>query len=171
MKCMAKPLLHIDFNQPRDLVFNRARMRKAFVKIGQVHMRDARRLVMKRGKSSPGENPSYRTGKLARSIGYYVPRASSRRAGLMVRIAPNQKKGEGNRLITGDFYPAFLFYGVKRGAKRKKNHHKGKSGGSGWRVAPRNNYMTDVLEMRRGWTKYILLRALRTSLRPERKKK
>lgn len=68
--------LHVDFEQPDELVFNRARMRRAFVKIGQVHMRDARRLVMKRGRSKPGENPSYRTGQLARSIGYYVPRAS-----------------------------------------------------------------------------------------------
>jgi hypothetical protein len=27
----------------------------------------------------------------------------------MTRIAPNQRNGQGNRLITGDFYPAFLF--------------------------------------------------------------
>ncbi len=88
-----KAYLHVDFEQPETLVFNRARMRRAFVSIGQVHMRDARRLVMKRGRSGPGDNPSYRTGKLARSIGYYVPRASSRRPGLMVKIAPNQKNG------------------------------------------------------------------------------
>lgn len=168
---MAKPLLHVEFKQPDELVFNRARMRKAFIKIGQVHMRDARRLVMNRARSNPGDNPGYRTGKLARSIGYYVPRASSRRPGLMVRIAPNQKRGEGNRLIEGDFYPAFLFYGVRRGAKRKKSHHKGKSGGSGWKVAPRNNFMTQVLENRKSWTRYILSRELRKSLRPQRKKK
>ncbi|MBK4723908.1 hypothetical protein [Pantoea agglomerans] len=168
---MAKPLLHVEFKQPEELVFNRSRMRKAFIKIGQVHMRDARRLVMNRARSNPGENPGYRTGKLARSIGYYVPRASSRRPGLMVRIAPNQKRGEGNRLIEGDFYPAFLFYGVRRGAKRKKSHHKGKSGGSGWKVAPRNNFMTQVLENRKSWTRYILSRELRKSLRPQRKKK
>jgi len=168
---MAKPLLHVEFKQPDELVFNRARMRKAFIKIGQVHMRDARRLVMNRARSNPGDNPGYRTGKLARSIGYYVPRASSRRPGLMVRIAPNQKRGEGNRLIEGDFYPAFLFYGVRRGAKRKKSHHKGKSGGSGWKVAPRNNFMPQVLENRKSWTRYILSRELRKSLRPQRKKK
>lgn len=168
---MAKPLLHVEFKQPDELVFNRARMRKAFIKIGQVHMRDARRLVMNRARSNPGDNPGYRTGKLARSIGYYVPRASSRRPGLMVRIAPNQKRGEGNRLIEGDFYPAFLFYGVRRGAKRKKSHHKGNSGGSGWKVASRNNFMTQVLENRKTWTRYILSRELRKALRPQRKKK
>ena len=165
---MAKPLLHVDFDQPKELVFNRAKMRKAFVKIGQVHMRDARRMVMRRGRSSPGESPAYLTGRLARSIGYYVPRASKNRPGLMVRIAPNQKRGE---LIEGDFYPAFLFYGVRRGAKRGKSHHKGKSGGNGWRIAPRKNYMAEVLESRKSWTRYVLSRALRTSLRPERKKK
>lgn len=122
-----KAFLHVDFEQPETLVFNRARLRRAFVSIGQVHMRDARRLVMKRGVP-PGDNPSYRTGKLARSIGYYVPRASSRRPGLMVKIAPNQKNGEGNRPISGAFYPAFLFYGVRRGAKRKK----GITGGLRW---------------------------------------
>ncbi|EBB6417375.1 hypothetical protein CQL51_004144 [Salmonella enterica subsp. enterica serovar Enteritidis] len=166
-----KAYLHVDFEQPETLVFNRARMRRAFVSIGQVHMRDARRLVMKRGRSGPGDNPSYRTGKLARSIGYYVPRASSRRTGLMVKIAPNQKNGEGNRPISGAFYPAFLFYGVRRGAKRKKGHHRGASGGSGWRVAPRNNYMTEVLDKRRSWTRYVLSRELRKSLRPQRRKK
>lgn len=59
-----KAFLHVDFEQPETLVFNRARLRRAFVCIGQVHMRDARRLVMKRGRSGPGDNPSYRTGKL-----------------------------------------------------------------------------------------------------------
>jgi len=61
-----KALLHVDFKQPDELVFNRARMRRAFVTIGQVHMRDARRLVMHRARSAPGENPGYKTGKLAR---------------------------------------------------------------------------------------------------------
>lgn len=168
---MAKPVFHVDFQQPKELVFNRARLRRAFILIGQVHMRDARRLVMKRAVSTPGQNPGYQTGRLARSIGYYVPRASKRRAGLMVRIAPNQKKGEGNRLIEGDFYPAFLFYGVRRGAKRQKRHHRGASGGSGWRIAPRNNFMVQVLENRRPWTRYLLSRELKKSLRPERKKR
>lgn len=163
--------LHVDFEQPKELVFNRARMHRAFVTIGQVHMRDARRLVMRRGRSAPGENPAYRTGKLARSIGYYVPRASKRRPGLMVRIAPNQKNGDGNRHIEGAFYPAFLLYGVKRGAKRKKGHHRGASGGSGLRIAPRGNYMTETLDRRRSWTRYILLRELRKSLKPQKRKK
>ncbi len=153
------PLFHVDYDVPEQMEFKRPVMRRAFVKIGQVHMRDARRLVMKRGTSKPGENPGYKTGRLARSIGYYAPRASKNRSGMMVRITPNQKRGEGNRRIEGDFYPAFLFYGVRHGAKRQRSHHKGKSG-------PRNNYMTEVLARRKAWTRYTLQRALRKALRP-----
>jgi len=137
---MTTSFLHVDFQQPAEMRFNRARVRRAFITIGQRHMRDARRLVIRRARSAPGENPGYQTGRLARSIGYMVPRASKHRPGFMARIAPNQRNGEGNRRITGDFYPAFLFYGVRRGAKRRRSHHRGASGGSGWRLAPRNNF-------------------------------
>ncbi|HCT4516922.1 TPA: hypothetical protein OTT38_005019 [Escherichia coli] len=151
--------------------FNRARLRRAFVQIGRVYMRDARRLVMRRGRSAPGENPGYQTGRLARSIGYYVPRKSSRRSGLMVRISPNQKNGQGNRRFPegSAYYPAFLFFGVRGGAKRRRSHHRGASGGSGWRLAPRNNFMVETLEKNRSWTRYFLARELRKSLKPERR--
>ncbi|EAM1626153.1 hypothetical protein ET288_24730, partial [Salmonella enterica] len=160
---MTTSFLHVDFQQPAEMRFNRARVRRAFVTIGQRHMRDARRLVMRRARSAPGENPGYQTGRLARSIGYMVPRASKHRPGFMARIAPNQRNGEGNRRITGDFYPAFLFYGVRRGEKRRRSHHRGASGGSGWRLAPRNNFMVETLEKNRSWTRYFLARELRKS--------
>ncbi len=137
---MATPFFHVDVQQPAEMRFNRARVRRAFVTIGQRHMRDARRLVMRRARSAPGENPGYQTGRLARSIGYMVPGASKKRAGFMTRIAPNQRNGKGNRMISGDFYPAFLFFGVRGGAKRRRSHHRGASGGSGWRLAPRQSY-------------------------------
>ncbi|WP_097178330.1 hypothetical protein, partial [Salmonella enterica] len=122
---MTTSFLHVDFQQPAEMRFNRARVRRAFVTIGQRHMRDARRLVMRRARSAPGENPGYQTGRLARSIGYMVPRASKHRPGFMARIAPTRRSGEENRRITGDFYPAFLFYGVRRGEKRRRSHHRG----------------------------------------------
>ena len=168
---MAEPFLHVDFQQSNELRFNRARVRRAFIRIGQVHMRDARRLVMKRGRSEPGESPGYQTGRLARSIGFMVPKASSRRPGFMVRIAPNQKNGQGNRMINGDFYPAFLFYGGRGGAKRKRGHHRGASGGSGWRLAPRNNFMVETLEKNSSWTRYFLASELRKSLKPEKRRR
>lgn len=166
---MATPFFHVDVQQPAEMRFNRARVRRAFVTIGQRHMRDARRLVMRRARSAPGENPGYQTGRLARSIGYMVPRASKKRAGFMTRIAPNQRNGKGNRMISGDFYPAFLFFGVRGGAKRRRSHHRGASGGSGWRLAPRNNFMVETLEKNRSWTRYFLARELRKSLKPERR--
>lgn len=162
-------LFHVDVQQPAEMRFNRARVRRAFVTIGQRHMRDARRLVMRRARSAPGENPGYQTGRLARSIGYMVPGASKKRAGFMTRIAPNQRNGKGNRMISGDFYPAFLFFGVRGGAKRRRSHHRGASGGSGWRLAPRNNFMVETLEKNRSWTRYFLARELRKSLKPERR--
>ena len=45
---MATPFFHVDFEQPNEMRFNRARVRRAFIHIGQRHMRDARRLVMRR---------------------------------------------------------------------------------------------------------------------------
>lgn len=58
---MATPFFHVDVQQPAEVRFNRARVRRAFVTIGQRHMRDARRLVMRRARSAPGENPGYQT--------------------------------------------------------------------------------------------------------------
>lgn len=121
---MAEPFLHVDFQQPNEMRFNRARVRRAFIRIGQVHMRDARRLVMQRGRSSPGENPGYQTGRLAKSIGYKVPKASDRRPGFMARIAPNQKNGQGNRRIKGIFIRRFcsmaLSAAIAGGLARRK---------------------------------------------------
>lgn len=65
-------LLHVDFQQPAEMRFNRARVRRAFVTIGQRHMRDARRLVMRRARSAPGENPGYQTDAwLVRLVTWY----------------------------------------------------------------------------------------------------
>ena len=54
---MATSFLHVDFQQPAEMRFNRARVRRAFVTIGQRHMRDARRLVMRRSRSAPVIRP------------------------------------------------------------------------------------------------------------------
>ena len=49
---MTTSFLHVDFQQPAEMRFNRAHVRRAFVTIGQRHMRDARRLVMRRARLS-----------------------------------------------------------------------------------------------------------------------
>ncbi|BGI52713.1 MAG: hypothetical protein HamCj_10660 [Candidatus Hamiltonella defensa (Ceratovacuna japonica)] len=164
--------VHIAFEQPAELVFNRARVRRAFLRIGQAHQSRARRLLCRRGRSQAGEPPRRQTGRLARSIGYAVPRPSARRPGFMVKIAPNQKGGEGSTPLQGAFYPSFLHHGVRHAAygmpkphrRQKRHHHTG-----GWRLAPRNNYMVEVLRRLQGWTRVTLLDALKQSLRPQRR--
>lgn len=176
-------ILHIDFEQPNELVFNRARLRRAFAKIGQAHAHVARRLARRiRGRSSrAGETPASQTGKLTRSIAYNVPRASKRRSGLMVKIAPSWKGekrknlwGRGGIPLQGTYYPALLYYGVRYASygmskqhRRQKRHHKS----GGWRIAPRENYMVSALEKLKGWTQHTLSEELRKSLRPEPRKR
>lgn len=162
---MADGSLHIDFQQSGNVVFDKRMVRRAFIGIGQEHLSVARRLIASRNRSQPGQNPGSESGQLSGSIGFYVPNATSRRPGFMVRIAPNQKRGRGKTAsITGDYYPAFLMHGVKRGARRQRRHNRGASGGSGWRIAPRNNFMNESLEHLAPWTRYVLAQALRRAL-------
>ncbi|MDN0120697.1 hypothetical protein QVN83_17195 [Yersinia frederiksenii] len=160
--------LHVDFDKPKELEFNQKKVRNAFAKVGRGVQDEARRLVARRAISKAGESPGTRTGGLSRSIGYKVPTPSDGRPGFMVRIAPNQKGGRrATRLPSGDdddFYPAFLFYGVKRKAKRGRSHRKGASGGSGWKIAPRKNFMTEALSNRRSWAEKVLFNALKKSV-------
>lgn len=161
--------LHVDFDKAPELTFNKARVRRAFVTIGQNVLRESRRLVARRAISKAGETPGYRTGALAKSIGFRVPTATTNRPGFLVRIAPNQKGGKGSRPLEGDFYPAFLYYGVRRKAKRNKNHRRGGSGGDGWKLKPRKNFMEQALLNRRAWIERVLFDALQSSLRPVKK--
>ncbi|AHM75144.1 hypothetical protein [Yersinia hibernica] len=160
--------LHVDFDKPKELEFNQKRVRNAFAKVGRGVQDEARRLVARHAISKAGEAPGTRTGGLSKSIGYKVPSPSDGRPGFMVRIAPNQKGGRrATRLPSGDdddFYPAFLFYGVKRKAKRGRSHRKGASGGSGWKIAPRKNFMTEALANRRSWAEKVLFNALKKSV-------
>ncbi|EGT5654209.1 hypothetical protein JD793_000266 [Citrobacter braakii] len=166
--------VHVDFQGMKTIDFNRRIVRRAFGKIGQVIQKDARNRISQRHGSRPGEDPGYWSGATARSIGYYVPRATGSRPGFMVKIAPNQKRGRGMTPLklhegpgSSGFYPAYLFYGVRRGAVRTKSHHKGASGGSGWRIAPRGNYMTAALANKKYWTERTLFNALRRAVKPE----
>lgn len=175
--------LHIDFQQPKELVFNRARLRRGFAEIGKAHVAVTRRLLRRtrRHASKPGANPAMQTGKLAHSIAYNVPRASARRPGLMVKIAPSWKGGKrksfwgkGGTPIQGTYYPAMLYYGVRNASyrlskqqRRNKLHHKY----GGWRIEPRKNYMTEAVEKLQGWTRHKLLHDLKGSLRTERRKR
>jgi hypothetical protein len=114
---------------------------------GRDIQKEARRLVARRAVSQPGEYPGRDSGTLWRSI-----KSKVSRWGFLVRIAP-QKTPE----MGGDFYPAFLWYGVRR---------KGGEEGSGWRIEPRANYMTEALDKRREVSENAIKTALKDALIP-----
>lgn len=176
--------IHVDFLDVKTVQFKRPVVRRAFAKIGRVIQAASRDRVSQRHGSAPGQDPGYYSGRMARSIGWFVPRASSRRPGFMVKISPNQKKGREMTPIqpkdgphSSGFYPAYLQFGVRRGAraqiKQGKNGKQvrvkkaGASGGSGWRIAPRNNFMIEALNDKRYWTEKTLFAALKRAVRPE----
>lgn len=162
--------LHVDFPNVQGIRFNKARVRRAFVDIGRSVRRDAVRKVVRRAISKEGEAPGRVTGDLARSIGYYVPRATSRRPGFMVKVSHNKGEGASKAIPSSDFYPAYLFYGVRRSARRGKSHRKGASGGSPWRIAPRQNYFAKTLRDRSYQIQRTLFNALQASVKPEKVK-
>ncbi|QLI83176.1 hypothetical protein HZU75_04205 [Chitinibacter fontanus] len=123
---------------------------------GQDVRKAARALIASKVRSSAGENPGKQTGKLYRSLGYKVSRS-----GFMAVI--EHKKIAGMK----DFYWAYLYYGVRRGAKRRKDHKKQQANGSGWRIAPRNNYIVDALDARRTTVQRTIADSVKRALKPK----
>lgn len=84
--------------------------------------------------------PVSRTGETVGSIKYRVSRS-----GFLVRIAPTKTES------MKQFYPAYLHYGVRlgsRGIGRPRKERKALAASraqNGWRISPRDNYMTDAL--------------------------
>lgn len=160
--------LHIDVADGLQRIdFDKRQVRRAMVRIGAVVRKDARRLVARRAISSPGEYPGADTGALKRSITSRVSKP-----GFLVVIRP---------VMTSEmdaFYPAYLWYGVRRlvnrkvqaswdaNRKRKKGHTEITKAASAWRIAPRKNYMTDALAAKRGLIQQTLAAALENALKP-----
>lgn len=157
--------LHVDFPNAKNLEFDRRKVRKAYVAIARDVQHEARRLVSRRAVSKAGEAPGMQTGALEKSIGFYVPRASKSRPGFMAIVRPNQPKGQDLQRMPDPFYPAFLFYGVRRGAKRGKSHKAGASGGTPWRIEPRKNFMAQALINQRYQIQRKLFSALKDSVK------
>lgn len=170
--------IYVDFEGNTRIDFDRRKVRKAFKTIGIGIQQDARDRVSSRRGSKPGQDPGWNSGKLYNSIGYFVPSQTKNRPGFMVKISPNQRKGKGMTPFSKgeEYYPADLFFGVRRGAKRvcdengKRSHKKGAAGGSGWRIAPRGNYMTEALKDKKYWTEKVLFRALKSAVKPAKGK-
>lgn len=138
----------------RTVDFDKAGVRKAMNKAGRLVVIEARKLVSKGGGSRPGEYPAKRSGRLRRSI-----RARVSRSGFLVRVEP--KTGAG--VPPSDPYFAYLHYGVRRGAKRRKDHQAQPSGP--YRIEPRENYMADALQNQAPAVRSLLSAALAAGLR------
>ncbi|MQT57148.1 hypothetical protein GHO41_07270 [Pseudomonas sp. FSL R10-0399] len=154
-------------NLPRDF-FDKKKIRAGMRKAGAVVRREARALVNKRGASSGSDYPSRDEGLLYRGI-----RAKVSRSGFLAKIAPQK--------ITGmkDFYPAYLGYGVKRGARLSRlkpgEKHSAKRRREGirlrkarrnndWLIEPRGNYMADALQNTKSDVQAILSAAFAAAL-------
>lgn len=118
--------------------------------------------------------PRVRTGALRDAIRYRVSRS-----GFLTKVMPNMPAG------SPDYYPAYLYYGVKRQGKlgrlapgqglgqsnrrargqRQRELDQRRSGP--WRIAPRANYIVDALEDETPWIERALSNALRKGLRPK----
>ncbi|MNP52591.1 hypothetical protein D3C76_1469930 [compost metagenome] len=110
--------------------------------------------------------PVSRTGRTVESITFKVSRA-----GFLVKIAPRKTSA------MKDYYPTYLHYGVKQGARVRglasgKRRGKGERAAalaqraaSGWRIAPRANYMEDALLDEKDQVQSILKAAFAAALR------
>jgi hypothetical protein len=136
--------------------FDRKKVRKALRAGGRDVQKEARRLVARRALSGADDAPGRRTGALWRSIKNKVSRS-----GFLVKVAPQKTSEMGN-----DFHPAFLYYGVRNGSKRTKDHRKKGDTGTGWRIEKRANYMAEALDHKRAGATKALESALKDSLVP-----
>ncbi|TFF37421.1 hypothetical protein [Pseudomonas sp. RIT623] len=156
--------LHIEgFDQFGREIFDKKQIRKGMRKAGQVVARRAQlNLALARGQDN---YPVSRTGRTIDSIKFKVSRA-----GFLVKIAPRKTPD------MKDYYPAYLHYGVKQGGRVRalangKRRRKGERAealaqraASGWRIAPRANYMEDALQDEKAQVESILAAAFAAAL-------
>lgn len=132
--------LHVEgFDKFDQEAFNKRKIRAGMRKVGQLITGRAQ-MNLALGGGQDGY-PVNRSGATTDSIGYKVSRS-----GFLVRVAPSKTTS------MKEYYPAYLHYGVRR-----------KSGG-GWRIRPRDNYMTDALVDSRDEVRRILQQAFAAAL-------
>lgn len=127
---------HVTIEGHSRIDFDKKKIRKSMRKFGREVQKEARRMVSRRAISAAGEFPGRDTGALWRGIKYKVSAS-----GFMVRIAP-YKISE-----MSAFYPAFIYYGTTR-------------------IAKRGNYMETALEHKREMVRAGLRAALVDALVP-----
>ncbi|WP_236180455.1 hypothetical protein [Pseudomonas mosselii] len=132
--------LHVEgFDKFDQEAFNKRKIRAGMRRVGQLIAGRAQ-MNLALGGGQEGY-PVNRTGATTESINFKLSRS-----GFLVRVAPNKTAS------MREYYPAYLHYGVRR-----------KSGG-GWRIRPRDNYMTDALVDSRDEVRRILQQAFAAAL-------
>ncbi|MCG8292251.1 hypothetical protein [Pseudomonas entomophila] len=132
--------LHVEgFDKFDQEAFNKRKIRAGMRKVGQLITGRAQ-MNLALGGGQEGY-PVNRTGATTDSINFKLSRS-----GFLVRVAPNKTAS------MKEYYPAYLHYGVRR-----------KTGG-GWRIRPRDNYMTDALADSRDEVRRILQQAFAAAL-------
>lgn len=155
---------HVEgFDQFQKIDFDKSEIKTAMRKVGRIIRNDARRRVNRSDKSSG--YPKKQTGLLRRSIRFKVSRS-----GFLVRVAPQMVSG------MKDFYPAFLYYGVRKsplkGRERVRARRKGGLKDKPYRIEPHSrNYMQDALDASAREAQDIMFDALRRSFQPGRRTK
>ena len=132
---------------PRD-IFDKKKIRAGMRKAGRLVMQRAQ-MNLALARDDEGY-PVNRTGATLNSISFRVSKS-----GFLVRVAPKKTSA------MKEYYPAYLYYGVKRGARLSRlkagEQHTGKRRRDGirlrearrnndWLIAPRDNYMADALQ-------------------------
>lgn len=164
----------LDFHKTID--YDTKAMRRALVRGAAEVRKEARRLIARRAISAGGEFPGQSSGTLRRSIGV-VSKGSK---GGWIKIGVRKTAG------MDQFYPAFLFYGVKKRGSRierlapgeglgKSNRRKRgaraslveeRKASTDYVIAPRANYIVAALDAKRDHIKNIIQEALRSALVP-----
>lgn len=129
-------------------IFDKKKIRAGMRKAGRLVMQRAQmNLALARGAEG---YPVNRTGATLESVSFRVSKS-----GFLVRVAPKKTSA------MKEYYPAYLYYGVKRGARLSRlkagEKHTAKRRREGirlrearrnndWLIAPRDNYMADALQ-------------------------
>ena len=150
---------------PRD-IFDKKKIRAGMRKAGRLVMQRAQmNLALARGAEG---YPVNRTGATLESVSFRVSKS-----GFLVRVAPKKTSA------MKEYYPAYLYYGVKRGARLSRlkagEKHTAKRRREGirlrearrnndWLIAPRDNYMADALQDSNSEVQAILSAAFAAAL-------
>lgn len=156
--------MHIEgFDQFHRDSFDKRKVRAGFRKAGRLVTARAQLNLALAGGA--GNYPRKVSGVLRDSIKMRVSRS-----GFMVKVMPDKTSG------MDDYYPAFLHYGVKQGSRVKgtggERRKKGERAvlvaarkASGWRIAPRDNYIADALEDENDRVRSVLADGFAAALR------